>query len=92
MSDQDKQITRVGGKVGPIVKDFFRKRLAANKKQFTGSELRDHVVLAHGKLAPGSADRVMRMLRRAGELEYVVVNKTRGLYEAKWVSEEIKGN
>jgi hypothetical protein len=90
MSEQEKQLARVGGNVGPIVKDFCRKVLAKPVPTFTGSELRDFVVNVHGKLAPGSADRVLRMLRRAGELDYVVVNRTAGLYKVLSVSAEIK--
>lgn len=50
-------------------------------KEFHADDLRQHV----GDCAPGSADRVLRLLRQTERLDYVVLNRRKSLYRVEWV-------
>jgi hypothetical protein len=55
---------------------------AENPRRFTANELRHAVNARNFGTAPASADRVMRSLRKAGKINYVLVNRAQSLYEA----------
>ena len=77
---QQLQLTRVRAKLDAVVASFIAHRLATNPT-FTSAELHAWAQ-RHGHSAPGSADRVMRAMRTAGEIAYVLVDKSRGMYRA----------
>jgi hypothetical protein len=50
---------------------------------FTADQLRNFVMNnVTGGVSPSSADRVLRTLRQAGRLDYVVLNRSKSLYKA----------
>ena len=79
--EQATQIARVGGVIAQLIVGFCHFRLRSNTPEFHADQLRDHI-LRHtaGCSAPGSADRILRDLRRKGRVSYVVVNRAQSLY------------
>jgi hypothetical protein len=65
---------------------FVRERLANATPEgaaFTADQLRNFVMNnVAGGVSPSSADRVLRTLRQAGRLDYVVLNRSKSLYKA----------
>lgn len=80
-SEQATQLVRVGGVIAQLIVGFCHARLRANVPEFHADELRAHIARhTAGCSAPGSADRLLRALRRAGKVSYVVVNRHQSLY------------
>jgi len=77
MSEQQMQLFRVSDRISGLVIEFFQS--VAIGGTFHAEELRAFVD-AHCKSAPGSADRVMRSLRKKGVINYTVINRTYSLY------------
>lgn len=82
MSAQAENLTRVTAKIGATITTFFAAHTEGD--QFTANELCRYC-LDNGtkKLAPASADRVMRGLRQEDVLNYDVVDRINSLYEIK---------
>jgi hypothetical protein len=82
MSIQDMNLDRVTAKIGPTIKEFFVAKQVG--EQFTAFDVCNYC-LDHGtkKLAPASADRVMRGMRQRDEVNYDVVERSNSLYEIK---------
>ena len=74
---QDEQITRVRNAIGDCVFAFCEK--IGIDAQFHAEDLHHYVKNRHGG-APASADRILRLLRREGQLDYVVVDRADSLY------------
>jgi len=69
------------------VQAFISKRLSEGQEKFTGEQLRFFVQnTMTGRVSPGSPDRVLRMLRKSGTVNYVVLNRGKSLYEARAVT------
>jgi hypothetical protein len=77
MSEQQMQLFRVTDRIGELVIEFFGS--VAIGGTFHAEDLRKFVD-SHCKSAPGSADRVMRSLRKKGVINYTVINRTYSLY------------
>jgi hypothetical protein len=76
-TEQACQIARVRSRIGEVVLTFVRgKGVGAT---FHAEELSLHVA-ARLVCAPGSADRILRQLRREGALSYAVENRAQSLY------------
>lgn len=73
--EQTLQLERVSGKIALAVLAFVQAHTT-----FYGSELHNYVA-DRADVAPGSADRVLRALRREGRVNYRVVNRAKSLYE-----------
>lgn len=84
---QRQNLARVRDRIGPLVLAFCRARLAAGNATFRVAELHEHVRAALS-VAPASADRILRDLRRAGSLDYRVLNRRESLYEILSVKED----
>lgn len=75
-------LTRVRGKVADHIRAFAKR---------TGDAASWHMedlhrfVLARESVAPASTDRILRAMRRNGELDYVVLNRKQSLYQFKKV-------
>jgi hypothetical protein len=78
----DKTIKTLASRLAPAVQYFVERRLASSDPTFTTAQLLHYVRDAVGHVAPGSPERILRMLRQAGKLNYKVVNRKRGEYEA----------
>jgi hypothetical protein len=74
---QPRELKRVSGRLASTVLDFLRSKVG---QRFRASEL--HAYVAERKVgAPGSADRVMRMLKASGQCSYVLINRAQSLYQ-----------
>ena len=62
---------------------FWEQRVSSADPTFTATALRVFVQNnSMGKASPSSADRVLRMLRQSGKLDYLVLNRGLSLYKA----------
>lgn len=77
--EQQAQLTRVTGAIGREILTFLRRRVANGFVEFHADDLRGAVAAAM-PTAPGSADRVLRDLRRSGIVSYTVVDRRASLY------------
>lgn len=73
--EQDRQIRRVLGKIGPKVLAFVRERGIGGT--FHAKDLHDYVGT---HVAPASADRILRMLRLTKEIDYEIINRRQSFY------------
>jgi len=80
---------RISGKKGTAVGNNQSKRIASAvvdfvgshlDREFTASDLRRFVMSRVDGTAPGSADRIMRMLRKDGVINYALVSRPKSLY------------
>jgi len=68
-------------KIRAAILDFYAACMMGTKRDFTANDLRMIVNSAmDGKVAPGSSDRILRMLRQGGMLNYIVLNRAQSLY------------
>jgi F0F1-type ATP synthase alpha subunit len=74
---QREQITRVSGAIASHVRHYLAVHAG---EQFHSSDLDAYVRQQVGHIAPGSADRILRLLKRNGEVSYTVVNRRASLY------------
>jgi hypothetical protein len=87
-------LERVTSRIGGAILQFCRERIASsfstlpNKAEFHAEELRRHVDRVIGVTAPGSADRILRDLRKRRALGYKVVNRRDSLYRILWIGED----
>lgn len=81
-ADQPDERERVNVRIGPSVIEFAKNR----KRPFFIEDLRRHITLTVGIVAPASPDRILRQLRQAKKLDYVVLDRKRSLYQIKEVA------
>ena len=79
-------IERVKAKIGPSVIRFIK--YVGEGNTFHADDLRDWVV-EETKIAPASADRILRDLRQTGQINYRVINRRKSLYEVLKNKEEV---
>lgn len=80
MPNQYEQIDRVRNKLEPAIISF--RELHGIFREFHAQDLRDFVSSYTGRHnAPASAQRIMQLLRKAGELDYEVVSRAQSLYQ-----------
>jgi hypothetical protein len=72
---QARELKRVTGKIGPAVLTFLRQRGVGGT--FHASDLHKFV---GSSVAPASADRILRDLRKSGECNYDVLNRRQSHY------------
>lgn len=82
--EQQQQLARVTGAIGREILKYLRRRVASGFTEFHADDLRGAVSCAM-PTAPGSADRVLRDLRRHGIVSYEVVDRRASLYRIQWV-------
>ena len=76
MTDQD--LTRVTERIAGHVSAFL-----SSHSEFHGPELHRYVeAQVGGYVAPGSPDRIMRMMRQKGLVNYELVSRSQSLYRA----------
>lgn len=80
-AEQAIQFHHVSGAIADMILGFVRARLRKGEPEFHADELRQHIANhTEGHTAPGSADRILRDLRKRGRVSYVVVNRRASLY------------
>jgi hypothetical protein len=63
---------------------FWDMRVNGEDPSFTADQLRFYVQNNYnGKTSPSSADRILRILRQKGKLDYTVENRGRSIYKAQ---------
>ena len=78
-SEQQRQIKRVGGRIGEIVLDFCRTYKPHG--EFHATLLHEYVKQRAGThIAPDSPNRILRQLAQQGDVSYEVVNRSQSLY------------
>jgi hypothetical protein len=80
---QARELSRVSGRIAEAIVGFCRARVG---QTFHADELRRWVEAETGTAAPGSADRVLRMLRQAGRVRYVVESRAESRYRVEGVA------
>ncbi len=78
---QARNLRRVRSTIGPTVVAFWAECVASSTPEFTAQQLVRYVALRH-PMAPDSPSRILRALRQAGEVNYVVVNRAASQYRA----------
>lgn len=76
-TEQEQQLARVGGKIGGLILKF--RETKRTNENWHLVELHNFVC-SHETVAPGSTDRILRMLRRNKQLNYEVQNRAKSLY------------
>jgi hypothetical protein len=81
---ENSNLQRVGLNLGQAIEIFWRARLESvgGGRRFTANQLRQYVNHHNFGTAPGSADRVMRDLKKKKKINYALVNRAKSLYEA----------
>jgi hypothetical protein len=82
--EQQENLERVSSRIERAILGFCREH-----REFHADDLRRAVITATGIAAPASADRILRLLRQRGKLDYRVVNRRESLYEVMRVSEAV---
>lgn len=77
---------RVRARIRDAIKRFLRANVG---KQIHSEELHAAVAKELGKVAPGSCDRIMRLLRQDKEIEYSVISRRESLYSIKSVDAQV---
>ena len=78
--EQAIELARATSAIGEYVAEFFRARPVG--AEFHMRELTEFVTnKVRGYVAPGSPDRIMRLLRKQGVLNYEVVSRSKSLYK-----------
>lgn len=81
--EQSRQLERVKGSIAAVILDFFATKKVG--EHFFASDVHSFV-RSKASIAPASADRVMRDLRQSGEVNYVVVSRSRSEYRVESVA------
>lgn len=74
---QSAELERVRGKTADLIEQFFMCYQVG--ETFHAGDLHKFVS-ARAPIAPASADRVMRAMRRAGQVAYEVIDRSQSLY------------
>ncbi len=82
-TEQEKQLARVKGSIADVIVEFFRVRRVGDR--FFASDLHKFVG-ERAQIAPASADRVMRDLRKGGQVNYCVISRSRSEYRVEEVA------
>ena len=77
------ELERVSERIGAAVEAFCADVLTLDPPRFIADDLRRHVARVVGPSAPGSADRILRMLRQRGRIAYEVIDRRGSIYELR---------
>ena len=76
--EQRENIARVHAKIAPVIAAFFHEQGLGTT--FHVDDLRRYVARRYAVIAPDSAGRIMRDMRRKSWVDYEVVNRRASLY------------
>jgi hypothetical protein len=85
--EQRANLVRVSNNIAGIVRDFCRERLDDERAEFHMVDLTIYVN-ARSTIAPDSAGRILRDLRKQKVIDYTVVSRSQSLYRVEGVSSE----
>jgi hypothetical protein len=80
--DDPHERERVYGKIAPLILAFASEHAG---QPFHAEELRRYVLQRAPEIAPASPDRILRVLRQEGKIDYVVINRRQSLYLFRFV-------
>ena len=83
--EQRANLERVSNNISQIVADFCRGRFREGRSEFHMADLTNYVS-ARSAIAPDSAGRILRDLRKRKVVGYTVVNRAQSLYKLTEVS------
>ncbi len=86
MEQKDLELRRVRTAIAGSILEFLEERLRTGRVRFHAEDLHVHVA-RQTQRAPGSADRVLRLLRADGFCVYTLVSRSQSLYEVVSVGE-----
>jgi hypothetical protein len=86
-TEQRANLDRVSNNIARLVTDFCRRRLEDRRAEFHMTDLTGYVN-ARSTIAPDSAGRILRELRRQKVIDYTVVNRAQSLYQVLGVVSE----
>jgi hypothetical protein len=86
-AEQQANLARVSGNIAGIVADFCRGRLEEGRAEFHMIDLTTYVN-ARSTIAPDSAGRILRDLRKHRLIDYTVVNRRQSLCKVTGVGSE----
>jgi hypothetical protein len=78
--EMNSELKSVSARIGDSIVGFYQHRLAVNLPEFQADDLRRWVQLEVGRIAPGSADRILRAKRQSGALNYTILSRSQSLY------------
>ncbi len=81
MPSHAENLERVLVRIGPVVLAFCREILRQGRPQFHMMELTAYVRRCVGEVAPDSAGRILRDLRKSDALNYRLISRRDSLYE-----------
>ena len=84
MPAQDENLRRVSDRIAGSILEFLEGNIT-----FHADDLRNYVTEKVGVVAPGSADRVLRLLRQKGRVDYIVLNRRESLYQRRTSEEQL---
>lgn len=74
---------RVASRIGEVIVAFWRERVKSEEPEFRARELLERVVEDAGiSCSPDSPSRILRLLKRAGRINYELVSRADSLYRA----------
>jgi len=76
---QSLNLERVAERIQGLILSFARDRVAVKRPEFHMTELTSFVS-RHHTIAPDSAGRVLRLLRKSGQISYTVISRRLSLY------------
>lgn len=74
---QQEELDRVSSRIAGALIHFCRKHIG---KAFRADDLHTHVMRACGSIAPASSDRILRLLRQRGVIDYEVTSRRDSRY------------
>lgn len=80
MTTQAANLHRVRHRLHDVILRFVSERLAAGVREFHAADLHSYVA-EFTTAAPGSADRILRDMKRSGLVDYRVLNRAASLYQ-----------
>lgn len=80
MGAHKQNLARVSTRIGGLIDNFITERIVTNQPEFFMDELREYV-RNNGVIAPDSPGRILRQKRLDGEIDYVVISRSRSRYK-----------
>lgn len=77
---QTAELSRISNNIRGHILAFGKERLAAGQPQFFMQDLHEYI-RRNASVAPASPDRILRQLRKDGEINYRVVSRSASHYE-----------
>lgn len=88
MNDAPEERRRVYKKIAPLILEYASTRMG---RMFHAEDLYQNVLYQNPEIAPESPGRILRLLRRQGRLNYIVIDRGDSTYQFLAVEEDNNG-